>query len=73
MDIENQKLEEALRLSRISDDKNNIGIQKEHTLHRVIKFYLSNDLANHEIPIGKRFADVKIDNVVYEVQTKSFN
>lgn len=70
---ENEKLERALALSRHESDKNNIGVQKEHTLHRVIKFYLTETLDNQEIPIGRMFADVKIDNTIYEVQTKAFN
>ena len=73
LEIENEKLKKALELSRTSGDKNNIGIRQEHTLHRVMKFYLSPSLENHEIKVGSRFADVMIGQTIYEVQTKSFN
>ncbi len=71
--LANQKLKKALELSKTLGDKQNIGIQGEHTLHRVIKFYIKDDLLYHEIPIGRRYADVKIDNDIYEIQTKNFN
>ena len=73
LDEENKKLKEALYLSRTLGDKENIGVQGEHTLHRVLKFYISNNLENHEIKIGRRFADVMLDKTIYEVQTKAFN
>lgn len=55
-----------------------IGIQKEKILHRTLKYYISNNEANHEVKIKKTlkgilYADVLIDYHIYEIQTRSFN
>lgn len=70
---DNKRLEEALKLALKDVEKDKIGLLKEHTLHRVLKFYLSIDEQNHEIKIGRMYADVVLDNHIYEIQTKSFN
>ena len=70
---ENIKLSLALEKGLKDIEKDKIGLLKEHTLHRVLKFYLSLDDANHEIKIGRKYADVVLDNHIYEIQTKSFN
>ncbi len=70
---DNKRLEEALKLALKDVEKDKIGLLQEHTLHRVLKFYLSNDDQNHEIKIGRMYADVVLDNHIYEIQTKSFN
>lgn len=70
---DNKRLEEALKLALEDVEKDKIGLLKEHTLHRVLKFYLSIDEQNHEIKIGRMYADVVLDNHIYEIQTKSFN
>ena len=49
-----------------------IGVLKEHSLHAYIKDYLA-DKEYQEIKIGSRYADVYKDNIIYEVQTRSFN
>ena len=69
----NQRLEIALKLALEESEKDKIGLLKEHTLHRVLKFYLSSDESNHEIKISRMYADVVLDNHIYEIQTKSFN
>lgn len=55
-----------------------IGIQQEKILHRTLKYYLCNNDAYHEIKIKKSekgilYADICIDNNIYEIQTRSFN
>lgn len=55
-----------------------IGIQKEKILHKTLKYYISNDDTHHEIKIKKSnkgilYADVLVDNNIYEIQTRSFN
>ena len=70
---DNKRLEEALELALKDIEKDKIGLLKEHTLHRVLKFYLSNNEQNHEIKICRMYADVVLDNHIYEIQTKSFN
>ena len=67
------KLELALEKALKDVEKDKIGLLQEHTLHRVLKFYLSIDDAKHEIKIGRMYADVLLDNHIYEIQTKSFN
>ena len=62
---DNKRLEEALELALKDIEKDKIGLLKEHTLHRVLKFYLSNNEQNHEIKIGRMYADVVLDNHIY--------
>ena len=55
-----------------------IGIQKEKILHKTLKYYISLDDKNHEIKIKKSdkgilYADVLIDDNIYEIQTRSFD
>lgn len=73
LDYENQCLEKAIVSALEEQSKMTIGVQSEHTLHRVLKFYLSDNLQNHEVLINKMYADVVIDQHIYEVQTKNFN
>lgn len=67
------KLDLAIEKALKDVEKDKIGLLQEHTLHRVLKFYLSIDESKHEIKIGRMFADVVLDNHIYEIQTKSFN
>lgn len=70
---DNEKLEQAYKKAILEMPKETIGVRGEHTLHRVIKFYLSEDVCNHEIKIGKMYADVVINGKIFEIQTKAFN
>ena len=70
---DNVKLSLALKKALEDREKDKIGLLQEHTLHRVLKFYLSIDETSHEIKIGRMYADVVLDNHIYEIQTKSFN
>ena len=71
--MEENILKKALEKALQDVEKDKIGLLKEHTLHRVLKFYFSLDESNHEIKIGRMYADVVLDNHIYEIQTKSFN
>ena len=62
MDEANNRLTEAYNLATKNVIKNSIGLLQEHTLHRVLKFYISLNKANHEQKVNKMFADVKIEN-----------
>lgn len=73
LDEENINLKKAINYAFEEQVKKTIGVQSEHTLHRVFKFYLSNDVTNHEILVEKMYADVVINHQIYEVQTKNFN
>lgn len=70
---DNKRLELAAELALKDIEKDKIGLLQEHTLHRVLKFYLSLEEEHHEIKIGRMYADVMLDNHIYEIQTKSFN
>lgn len=51
-----------------------IGMQKERTVHSVLKFYLEPDGDQHEIPIGSFIADIYHHDPqeVWEIQTAGF-
>ena len=75
----NYTLDEAyLKATAFEATEQIIGIQQEKILHRTLKYYLCNNDAYHEIKIKKSekgilYADICIDNNIYEIQTKSFN
>jgi hypothetical protein len=76
--------EKAVRFSRIcreamlerrAQGEQGIGTLAEKWQHKIIKRYLSEDPAHHEIPVSseRRFvSDVRIGNDAYEVQTGAF-
>lgn len=72
-------LDEAYHLATTFEaDTQVIGIQKEKILHRTLKYYICNDEQYHEVKVSKErkgvlFADIKMDNQIYEIQTRSFN
>lgn len=68
-----EKLNQAIALLSTPLENISIGIQKEKILHKIIKYYLISDPKCHEVKIGKIYADVVIDNHIYEIQTQNFN
>lgn len=50
-----------------------IGTLSEKTLHAVLKNYFEPDPLNHEIKIGKHYADIYNENGIIEIQTRQFN
>lgn len=66
-------LDEARVLAEKDPINTSIGIQKEHELHKVIKYMIDPTGNNHEIRVGNKIADIYIDGQIYEVQTKAFN
>jgi hypothetical protein len=50
-----------------------IGVLGEKKLHSILKYYIESDDLYHEIRINGFFADIYKDNVIYEIQTSSFN
>lgn len=73
LELENNKLKEAYQKAILDMPKETIGVMQEHTLHRVLKFYYTMDVKNHEIQIGKMYADVILNEKIIEIQTKAFN
>ncbi len=55
------------------NEPSTIGTQKEKTLHKVLKYYLCDDNTKHEVRIDSYYADVFVNNHIYEIQTRSFN
>jgi len=68
-----EKLQIAISLCSEEAKNISIGIQNEKILHKIMKYYLSTNPYNHEIKIGKIYADVVVDGKIYEIQTASFN
>lgn len=75
----NYSLEEAYnKACEFEATEQIIGIQKEKILHKTLKYYLCNDESKHEVKIKKSskgilYADICIDNNIYEIQTRGLN
>ena len=50
-----------------------IGVLSEKTLHSVIKRFIEPNEALQEVKVGGYFADIKNDDGIFEVQTRSLN
>ena len=50
-----------------------IGTLSEKNTHMILKKFICEDETFHEIKVGSYFADVLIDNHIYEIQTANFN
>lgn len=68
-----ERFNSARKLSSGEIINSSIGIQKEKILHKIIKYYISDDANNHEIKIGRMYADVYFNDTIYEIQTRQFN
>ncbi len=68
------RFELCIRENLLSDKKDgeNIGTYKEKRLHQILKKFIEDDEACHEIPIGVYVADILRGNEIIEVQTGSF-
>lgn len=73
MDIEYFDLSRNLVLQRRETALGGIGTLGEKTVHSTLKQYLSGDLSNQEIKIGKYYADVLADGHIFEIQTRQFH
>ena len=54
-------------------ERNSIGILAEKNVHSIIKYYLEADKSYHEVKVESFYADIKKDNQIYEIQTRSFD
>ena len=50
-----------------------IGVLSEKTLHSVIKRFIEPNEALQEVKVGNHYSDIKNDDGIFEVQTRSFN
>lgn len=79
VDDNQHKLEVAYDQAISTDAKQQvIGIQKEKVLHKTLKYFLCENEDCHEVKIAKTnkgvlYADIKINNHIYEIQTRNFN
>ena len=53
--------------------RNGIGVLSEKTLHSVIKRFIEPNEALQEVKVGGYYADIKNEDGIFEVQTRSFN
>ena len=53
--------------------RNGIGVLSEKTLHSVIKRFIEPDEALQEVKVGGYYADIKNDDGIFEIQTRSLN
>ena len=62
-------------IKNMADFNTNMGIgtYKEKTLHNVIKHYFEPDTQFHEMPWGKKIADISNEFGIIEIQTRSFD
>jgi len=56
-----------------NEKKESIGTQKEKSIHQFIKYYLSQNIMDHEVNINRYIIDVFINDHIYEIQTRNFN
>ncbi|MCM1514329.1 MAG: hypothetical protein NC090_05010 [Anaeroplasma bactoclasticum] len=79
VDDNQYKLEVAYdRAISINAKQQVIGIQKEKVLHKTLKYFLCENEDCHEVKVAKTnkgvlYADIKIDDHIYEIQTRNFN
>ena len=52
--------------------QNGIGTLSEKSVHSILKDYLEPDKQYQEVKVGRDIADIKKDNVIFEVQTQQF-
>ena len=68
-----EKFERALHLATEEAKQQTIGRLSEKMLHRTIKYYFEPDEKYHEVSFLGSVADVKHENRIYEIQTRSFD
>lgn len=60
-------------LNKTTSSASSIGTEKEKTLHKIIKYYITLDESHHEVSVDKKIVDVFINNKIYEIQTQGFD
>ena len=69
-----ERFSEACRaLCGVVPSRKKIGVLSEKTLHSVIKQFIEPNEALQEVKVGNHYADIKNDDGIFEVQTRSFN
>ncbi len=74
MTITQEKFNNALALIKeINATQNSIGLLKEKTLHRTLKYSFEPNDELHEVKVGRYHADILTEDEIIEIQTRSFN
>ena len=69
-----ERFSEACRaLCGAVPSRNRIGVLSEKTLHSVIKRFIEPNEVLQEVKVGDYYADIKNENGIFEIQTRSFN
>lgn len=69
-----QRFSSALEAFLSADRKSDgIGTYHEKSLHTVLKYFVSSDVADHEIRCGKYICDVLLNDKVFEIQTRNLS
>lgn len=66
----------SARLSALSESEDRsagVGTLSEKMLHRILKYCIDPDPANHEVEVLGSIADVKKGDVICEIQTRAFD
>ncbi len=66
-------LDACNKIVQNGNNQNGIGTLKEKTLHAVLKNFYEPDTSRQEVKVGRFVADIKKDNEIIEIQTRSFN
>lgn len=73
IEIDNHKFKDVVSFVVSTEkERNTIGRLSEKILHSTLKYYFSNE-EYHEIKVNSYYADIKIDNNIYEIQNGNFN
>ena len=65
--------ENALRVAIQEKQIMGIGTYMEKTIHIFLKNYFEPNTEFHEMPLGKKCADISNEHGIIEIQTRSFN
>ena len=63
----------CLKFTGAEREREGIGTLAEKTLHLIIKNYIEPNTDFHEIKVGRKVADIKNSNGIFEIQPRSFD
>lgn len=73
IDIDNKRFKEIVSFVVSKEkERNIIGKLSEKILHSTLKYYFAEEMY-HEIKVNSYYADIKMDNEIYEIQNGNFN
>ena len=70
--MDNFRFQEIIKEYK-KDSTHRIGTLSEKSLHAILKKYLCEDEACHEVKIGQFYADIFKDEKILEIQTRALN